>query len=354
MTALRPWMGFVERQMRAEWNCKRRIMGKIVYSVVNEGELLNHALREAGFELIVGNGEIEEKYLPMANAIIPGKACITEDVLRKAPNLKIVSKYGVGYEKIDVNACTKAGVYVTNTPLANYISVAEHTLMLMLGAAKKVYPVTRRLRGENGRWKIKKECPSIELFEKTAAIIGFGNIGRRVAKLLSEFDMTVIAYDPYINPENIPDGVTPTRDFHKAISQADFVTIHVAGGSDTSHMFNMREFRMMKPTAILINTTRGSVINETDLVIALNEHIIAGAALDVLSEEPADPSNPLLKMENVLLTPHLAANTPEAGLRMQRECAKNIIDMFQNGQPNRPVNQLPIERNVQFGYPSNK
>ena len=313
-------------------------MEKCVYLVVDEGQRIREILTGKGYELIVGSGALDDEALKKSDAIIPGKAYITEDVLKKAPKLQIISKFGVGVEKIDIDACTARGVYVANTPTANFVSVAEHTVALLLAAAKRIYPISKYLHEEDAGWDGAKRFQGMELSGKTLSIIGFGNIGRRVAKLLSCFEMKIIAYDPFVDGSRVPDYVELTRSLEYALSQGDFISLHVAGTSSTKHMISAKELAMMKNSAILINTTRGFVIHEADLISALQNNVIAGAALDVFTEEPIAKDNPLLSMDNVIATPHNAGNTPEARMRAQIACAENIIECFEGERPTWALN----------------
>lgn len=315
-------------------------MQKCVYMVVDEGEKVRELLTAQGYALIVGNGTLDNEALGKCDAIIPGKAYITSEVLKKAPHVKIISKFGVGVEKIDIEACTARGVYVTNTPTSNFISVAEHTLMLLLSAAKKLWPISKELRTGTLSWIRAKKNQGIELNGKTISLIGFGNIGSRVARLLSCFEMKIIAYDPYTDVSRIPDYVELTRDLNYALSMGDFISIHVAGTSNTRHMIGAKELAVMKSNVILINTTRGFVVDEAALVDALNNKIIAGAALDVFEEEPLSENSPLLHMDNVVITPHNAGNTPEARLRAQITCAENIIECLNGQRPTWALNSF--------------
>ncbi len=315
-------------------------MQHCIYMVRDEGELIYKSMLEKGYTVIVGDGKMNLESVKQCDALIPGKALVTEEVLQNAPNLKIVSKFGVGIDRIDIPACTAHRVYVANTPLANYNSVAEHTVALMLAAAKRIYPISLRLRNEYPDWMGAHDCQASELSGKTLSLIGFGNIGSRVAHMISGFHMNIIAYDPYIAPSKIPDYVTLVPSLEDALRAGDFISIHVAGSDSRIHLINMAEFKLMKPSAIIVNTTRGFVINEADLIQALSTGMIAGAALDVFTTEPVQSGNPLLLMENVIATPHSAANTPEARIRAQIACAENIISCFETGRPVNALNTL--------------
>lgn len=313
-------------------------MQHCVYMVRNEGELIYKMMIEKGYEVIIGDGKLNLEFARRCDALVPGKALITEEVLENTPNLKIVSKFGVGIDRIDIPACTARNIYVSNTPMANFNSVAEHTIALILAAAKQIYPISLRLRNECPDWVGAHNCQALELAGKTLSLIGFGNIGRRVAHIISGFDMNIVAYDPYIDPTKVPDYVTLVPTLKEALKVGDFISIHVAGSDSRVHLINAAELKLMKPFAIIVNTTRGFVINETDLIDALNNGTIAGAALDVFTQEPVQDQNPLLLMENVVATPHNAANTPEARVRAQIACAKNIIACFETGKPLNSLN----------------
>ena len=317
-------------------------MEKMVYVVRSHGDLLVEKLQQEGFEVVVGNGKPEEEYLARSNVLMPGgKVTVDAALLDLAPNLKLVAKSGVGYDRIDVAECTRRGIYVANTPLTNYLSVAEHAMMLMLATAKKVYPISIYLRHTYPDFWCRERYEGSELYGKTLAIIGLGNIGRRVAELSHAFGMHVIGYDPYADPEKIPAFVERVESVDEVLSRGDFVSLHVAGGPATKHMINMDSLKKMKPNAILINVARGSVVDEEALADALEQGIIAGAGLDVFENEPLLPKNRLMLMENVVATPHCAGNTADARLRTQTDCVANILDYYSGKAPrfalNKPV-----------------
>jgi D-3-phosphoglycerate dehydrogenase len=323
-------------------------MPKCVYLVRDEGALIRERLEEAGCEVLVGNGtSYNEEYLSRCEALVIGKLRCTEDVLEKAPNLKIVAKFGVGIDRVDVEACTRRGIYVANTPRSNYISVAEHTMMLMLAVAKQVYPIQKYLRCEKPDYWCRNRYEGIELCGKTLCILGLGNIGRRVAQLAQAFEMRVIGYDPYLPAELVPNGVERIADLHDALQQADVVSIHIPGSNDTTHLIGEKELAVMKPTAILLNLARGFVVDEQALTEALQSGRLAGAGLDVFAEEPNLDGNPLLLMENVVATPHCAGNTADARRRSQEQTAENILAAFAGERPKYALNQIKSERTGQ-------
>ena len=315
-------------------------MSMLVYSVTNEGDLVEEMLREHGFEVFVGDGNLNYDILEECDALIPGKAFVTQEVLAHAPNLKIVSKFGVGVEKIDIDACTRKGIWVANTPKTNFVSVAEHTMTLMLNAVKRIYPITLRLRGEESDWKSAKSLLGTELNGRKLLLIGFGNIGRRVARMADAFEMQILVFDPYVKADSVPDYVTLVDSIEAGLKEADIVSIHVAGTADTRHLIGAEQFAIMKSSAIVINTTRGFVVDEVALIHALEEKEIAGAALDVFEKEPIRRDNPLLAMENVVVTSHSAGNTVEARIRGQIGVAENIIQCFAGRKPEFALNTI--------------
>lgn len=313
-------------------------MQKVVYSVLDEGELVNELLHKEGYEVIVGDGRMDAAALERCHALIPGKCPVTEAELAGAPNLVIVSKFGVGVDKIDIPACTRHHVIVTNTAMTNYIAVAEHTIALMLAAAKRLYPVSRVFHTQQPDWEAAKGFVSTELYGKTLSVIGLGNIGRRVAALAHAFEMTIVGFDPYADFSKIPDYVERADTLDEALERADFLTLHVAGGPAVRGMIGRQQLEKLRPHAVLINTTRGFVVDEPALIEALEQHRIAGAALDVFLQEPLTEPNPLLTMDQVIATPHNAASTPEARLRSQKQCAENIIRALNGQRPDFALN----------------
>lgn len=317
-------------------------MGKTVYSVSSSGPVFASILKDAGFELITTDGTLDMDHFRTCDVLVPGKAVITREMLEEAQNLKLISKFGVGMDRIDLDACTELGIWACNTPLVNYVSVAEHTVALLLAACKQLYPISIALHNDHPAWAEAHQNRAIELNGKTISLIGFGHIGRYVARLLSGFEMNIIAYDPYVPEDKVPPYVVLTRDLDEALMKGDFVSIHVSGEKSTRHLIGERELSLMKPTAIFLNTTRGFVVDEQALIRALKEEKIAGAALDVFEKEPVIGINELLLMDNVIATPHNAANTPEASLRSQRDAAANILDYYEGKEPRFAVNKPTI------------
>lgn len=269
--------------------------------------------------------ELEEK-LQTADAMLVRILDIPAEVIRNAPNLKLISKHGVGVDNIDLEAAKAAGVAVSITPGANSLSVAEHTMTLLMALAKNLSVAVAQYR-EIG-FAAKNSPPGEEISGKTLGIIGCGRIGSRLAKMCAfGFDMKVLAYDPYL--KEAPAGVELVTERDRIFQEADFVSLHPVLNQETFRCVGERELGLMKPTAIFLNCGRGPLVDEPALIRALEEGRIAGAGLDVTEKEPCDPHSPLFQMTNVLLTPHFAPTTREAATRVSTIAAQNVLDFFE-------------------------
>ncbi len=319
-------------------------MNKCVYLLADEGKTLQKKLREQGFEVLVGDGNFNQEMLARCGALVmPGTRFVNKEILAKAPNLKFLCRSGVGVDKIDIPACTERGVCVATPATSNSIAVAEHTIALILAVAKNIYPLSVGLRNENPDWSCKNKYRSFELSGKTLAVIGLGNIGRRVAKIANAFDMKIIGFDPYADRSTLPDYIEIVSSLAEVLPRADVVSLHVAGGESTRNMIGAKEFALMKPGTIFVNTTRGLVVDEKALYEALTNKVIAGAGIDVMVDEPWKAGNPLFLLENLVATPHSAANTPDAKLRAEIQCAQMIMDYSAGKRPQFALNTTPIE-----------
>lgn len=320
-------------------------MSKCVYMVRDHGPKLRELLEQEGFRVIIGNGKPEREPLAQCHVLMPGgKVTVDTTLLDGAPMLELIVKSGVGHDRIDLDECTQRGIFVANTPLTNYLSVAEHTMMLMLAAAKKVYPISIYLRHEYPDFWCRERYEGFELCGKVLCVVGLGNIGRRVAELAHAFGMNILGVDPYVDPAKLPGYIRLEQNLSAALAQGDFVTLHVAGGDATRHMIGAPELAVMKNSSILINVARGSVVDEAALAAALRDGTIAGAGLDVFEQEPLQAHNPLMLLENVVATPHCAGNTTDARLRTQLDCMENIRDFYCGNEPRFAINHPPMRR----------
>jgi D-3-phosphoglycerate dehydrogenase len=259
------------------------------------------------------------------DAVLLSLTPLGAEIVAKATRLKVVSRFGVGYDNIDVAALTAHGIPLTTVGDANAVTVAEHALMLMLAASRELVVHDAAVRG--GNYGLRGQRKRADLWRKTVLVVGFGRIGRRVARLCAAFDMNVIVADPYAAPEAVAAaGFRHLKDFRDGLGEADFVTLHMPGQPDGVPVLGRAEFAAMKPGAFLVNTARGTLIDEDALLDALTGGSLRGAGLDVTRQEPPDPDNPLLGLENVVLTPHMSSLTEEGVARMALESVQNCLD----------------------------
>jgi D-3-phosphoglycerate dehydrogenase len=264
-------------------------------------------------------------YLDNADAILIRTQPMTAAEIALAPKLKIVSRHGVGFDAVDVNALNARDIPLAIVGDVNSRAVAEHTLMLMLAVARRT--VAHHVASTTGSWNERNCFDAVELDGKTLLVLGFGRIGRRVAELAKAFGMTVIAYDPYVSADHMKGaGVTPTADLTSALSSADYVSVHMPGGQGP--VIGAIELALMKPTAIVINTARGGVVDEHALDLALRERRIRAAGLDVFEQEPPVAGSSLLNNPFLTVSPHNAGLTEECAMRMALAAAQNILDCF--------------------------
>ncbi len=234
---------------------------------------------------------------------------VTEELLEEAKNLQIIGRAGVGVDNINIPAATRKGVVVVNTPEVNTISAAEHTIGMMLAAARNIPQGHSGLK--KGEWN-RHALVGIELRRKTLGIVGIGKIGREVIQRCKSFQMNILGYDPFLTQDMLNKDEVTLVDLDTLTRDSDFITLHLPINDKTRNLFDLNRLKMMKTTAVIINVARGGIINENDLVTALNEDIIGSAALDVYSSEPLNPDHSLIKTKHVILTPHLGASTQEA------------------------------------------
>ena len=274
-------------------------------------------------------------------AILVRVAKLSADVIRAGKKLKIIGKHGVGYDNIDIPAATASGVIVTNTPLANSTSVAEHALALLLAVARRIGESDRDLA--RGAMRTQKVYQGVELSGKVMGIIGLGSAGLRLARMTgSGLGMRVLGFDPYKEPW--PDGVEHCRELDPLLTQADFISIHVPLTKETRNLIGKDALAKMKPTAVLVNTARGGIVDEAAVADAVKAGRPAGAGLDVVVDEPLQPSHPLNGVPNIILTPHVAGVTEEAMMRMAQDAAEDILRVLKGERPKYPVNREVLKK----------
>jgi len=255
---------------------------------------------------------------------------ISGEVIRASSNLKVIAKHGTGVDNIDVDAATQLKIPVLITPFANYESVAEHVLGLMLSLAKDIPRLDGRVR--EGQWD-KPHYRGMELCGKALGLIGFGRIGRRVHELVAPLRMKVLVYDPFLQSDQIPTEATRVEKLEELLQSADIISLHCPLTNETRNLISRNEFKRMKKTAWLINTARGEVVNEEALVDALGNGEIAAAGIDTFSKEPPEDINALCNAGKTVLTPHIAGITEESFERLGIEAAKNILTILEGKMP---------------------
>ena len=269
---------------------------------------------------------------------------ITRDLIDAADQLMVISRTGGGLDNVDVTAASEKGIIVTSNLGVNTISVVEHVLSMMLALSKRLATLDHAVRNSN--FGIRYQNLPRDISGKTIGLMGFGRIGCELGKVCRQaFGMQVIAYDPYLSEEKKIECHSWVRmvELKELLSKSDFISIHVPLTDQTRDLVDEAELSMMKSEAILINASRGGVVNETALVKALENNRIAGAGLDVFSEEPVPGENRLLKLENVILTPHAAALTAECVARMAIEAAICVLDVFAGREPQNVANREVLE-----------
>ena len=269
-----------------------------------------------------------------AEVVIVGRYSVNAKALRSAPKLKMISLWQTGFDNVDLEVATEHGVIVSNVPSYAFDSVAEFVFALSLNLLRRVHLADTNLRKGLFDWKY---YIGNQLMSKTIGVLGTGEIGKRVIQIAQGFNMNVLSVTAHPSPERAKTLGVKFVDLDTLLSESDIVTLHVPLTPETEHMIGSRELAMMKPTAILINTARGKVVDEDALIEALKEKKIAGAGLDVFEKEPLPMNSPLLEMDNVLLTPHIAFLSEES----LDECTyMNIenVEMFIKGKPQNVVN----------------
>ena len=265
------------------------------------------------------------KKLPGFDACTLRISKLNEKILKHCPNLKVISRHGVGYDNVDLDYIKNNNISLLITATANAVAVAEHVLSMFLSLSKSIVKYDEEVRAGN----FKKNANNIQTFEllnKNILIAGFGRIGKKLIKRCLAFESKVYVYDPYVTKKIINEhGGIKINNIEEGLSIADYVSLHMPLSKETKDLINYSILKKMKVNSIIVNTARGGIINETDLEKALNEGIIFGAALDVFRKEPIENSNPLLKNKKVLLSPHSATFTDECTSRMGIETTKNII-----------------------------
>jgi D-3-phosphoglycerate dehydrogenase len=270
-----------------------------------------------------------------ADALLVTYAKVTADIIGEMERCRIISRFGIGVDNVDLRAATKAGIVVTRVPDYCIDEVSDHTMALLLALVRKI-PFANS-RTQEGRWEMPAVVPIHRLRGTVLGLIGFGRIPQLVAPKAQAFGLRVVSYDPYIQEEVLKRAGVERMEFGELVKVSDYISIHTPLMPETQHLFSAEVFGRMKPTAYLVNTARGPIIDEDALARALDRGQLAGAALDVLEKEPPSAS-PLLGRDNVILTPHTGFYSEESLVDLQMKASEEVVRVLTGQPPRNPVN----------------
>jgi D-3-phosphoglycerate dehydrogenase len=300
-------------------------------------------LSKLGAELRLAGGSTPEAILEVArhaDALLVTYAKVTADIIREMERCRIISRFGIGVDNVDLAAATKAGIVVTRVPDYCIDEVSDHTMALVLALVRKIPFANSRTQA--GRWEMPAVVPIHRLRGTVLGLIGFGRIPQLVAPKAQAFGLRVVAYDPYIPEEVLERAGVERMEFGELVKVSDYISIHTPLMPETHHLFNAEVLRRMKPTAYLVNTARGPIIDEDALAHALDQGQLAGAALDVLEKEPPSASL-LLGRDNVILTPHTGFYSEESLVDLQTKASEEVVRVLTGQAPRNPVNPEALE-----------
>lgn len=299
-------------------------------------------LKSIDAEIIIANCNTVQEVIDTckdADGIMVNLAPMPAEVIKQLEKCKIISRYGVGFDNVDVAACTQKGIYLANVPDYCAEEVSDQALALLMACARKVARRDAQVRA--GQWNIGKADPIYRIAGKTFTFLGFGTIGRCLFRKIKGFNFSrILIYDPFIDAETIRSMGAEKVEWEEAFRAADFISVHMPLNDKTRGIINASAFKMMKPTAIIVNTSRGPVIDEKALIDALINGRINSAGLDVHCKEPLDKDSPLMKIQNCVLTDHVGWYSEEAMSELKRKVAENVKDVLISGKPKYPVNKL--------------
>ena len=310
--------------------------------------LVTEPISSEGLDILRGCAQVDVKLEPKPQELISllgdyealvvrSQTKVTAEVIQAGKKLQVIARAGVGVDNINVDEATRRGIMVVNAPTGNTISAAEHTVALMLALARNIPQASAVLK--SGVWK-RSEFTGVELRNKTLGIIGLGNVGSEVARRARGLEMKVIAHDPFVSVDYARNLQVELVSFERLLRESDFITLHIPLVASTKGLIGAKELALVKPTARIINCARGGLIDEEALAKAVKEKRIAGAAIDVFSAEPITKSV-LFECDNIIVTPHLGASTPEAQAMAAKMVAEQIADIFK-GQPARYAVNAPF------------
>jgi D-3-phosphoglycerate dehydrogenase / 2-oxoglutarate reductase len=309
-------------------------------------DIEREVLAEVHADLVVPTGDRPEELVDLArdvDAVLTNWKRVPPAALDSAPRCIAVSRYGIGVDNIPVDHATELGIVVTNVPDFCVDEVSDHTMALVLACSRRIVPLVRATSG--GIWDVKSGAQGMQrLRGQTLGLVGYGRLARAVAAKAVPFGLTVLAYSPRIASHDLGPGVTKTESLEDLLREADYVSLHAPATPASRGMIGEAALRLMKPTAYLINTARGALLDEEAVSRAVREHWIAGAALDVLTTEPPSQDHPLLGVPDIIVTPHAAFYSEQAIADVQRRAASNVVSVLSGQLPPSVVNPAVLDQ----------
>ena len=301
----------------------------------------NAVLKEIGVSVEV-HDQMDEaetvRVLTQADGILVNLHPLPAGVIEKLDRCRVISRYGVGYDNVDVESATVKGIWVARVPDYCLEDVSDQALALLLGCVRKVAFKDRRIR--EGAWNLHREQPSYRMAGKTLGLIGYGAIARTLHRKMSGFGLDrVLAFDPYLDPKKITENGAQAVPLRRLLKESDYVSVHAPLNEETRGLIGSRELALMKKTAILVNTSRGPLLEEKAVADALAGGKIAAAGLDVFESEPLPPDSPLLRLANAVLSDHAGWYSEESVAELKTKAARNMLEVLKGGKPLYPVNQ---------------
>lgn len=304
-------------------------------------------LKKIDAELIESKGSDEESIIEVAenaNGILNCYAELTPRVIESLKNCKIIARYGIGVNNVDMTTATKKGIIVTNVPDYCVEEVSDHALALILACSRKICQLNKTVK--SGKWDFKDYRPMYRLKGQTLGIVSFGKISRRLVEKVSAYKFNIIIYDPYVDEDIAAKYNVKLVKFEELLKESDIITVHAPLTKETKGMFGSEQFKMMKDSAYLINTARGGLIKDNDLALALKRGEITGAGLDVLEDENVNSHHPLVNVENVIITPHSAFYSEEALKDLQYKAVQEVIRILTGEKPKSCVNPEVLKKQI--------
>ena len=302
----------------------------------------NEVLSELGIEVEVHNFKDKteaKRVLKKADAVLVNLFPMTKEIILSMDNCKVINRYGVGYDNVDVKAATEKGIWISRVPDYSMEDTSDHALAHLFNCVRKITYRDRMIR--EGKWDLHKDWPSFRIAGKTLGLIGFGNISKTLFSKVSGFGLgSILVYDPYVDDTAIiKAGGTPVP-LEELLKESDYISIHAPLTEETEGMIGSSEFRLMKNSAVIINTSRGPIIDEDALYSALKEREIAAAGIDVYKTEPLPEASPLRSLDNITFTDHAGWYSEESIVELKTKAARNILEVLKGNKPVYPVNTI--------------